>query len=373
VKSVKRLAKHTMKRRRLIQAGTALAVVIVLLIVSAGLYIQSLLNLVGDESFTGNPSIAESDLVDPIETDPQSTQTTPTIRPTLTPGPTSISGPTPEPTPIPVDPAVLAAEAALEAAMDAIAVRKDKQVTQILLIGTDNRGNEINGRSDTMIILSINRRTKQISLVSLMRALYVRIPGRGYSMLNAAFSWGGPKLLLQTVNDNFRLQIDDYMICDFSGFEQAIDAAGGVKITLTEAELDYLLQLHPDSSLVTGENTLDGAVALEYARIRKLDSDFARTGRQRQVIASLLHDCTGRSALELDGLARQILPLIKTNMSGTRLIGLAVDGTTYHSWPIKQLMLPVKNSHEMAVIRGAQMELFDPQINIEALHAFIYN
>ena len=206
-----------------------------------------------------------------------------------------------------------------------------------------------------------------------MRALYVMIPNHEYSMLNAAFSWGGPSLLLKTINENFRIKVDDYVLIDFSGFVQAIDAAGGVDIDLTEAEVAYLLKYHPDRVIAVGVNHLDGILALEYARIRKIDSDFRRTGRQRNLIEAMIRKMSAMSATDLDALARQILPLVRTNRTGSSLVSLAVDSLSYSGFPISQLMIPINKTHDMMIVRGVQMERFDARANIEALQNFLYH
>lgn len=319
--------------------------VILVGVVVVGLYVSSLTSLIKPPEYTGDPSLNESDIFDPEDMAP-----TPT---TVEPIETEVSGD-------------------VEAAIAAIAIPQDDQVYNMLLIGTDNLGNEVNGRSDTMMILSVNKRTNEIHIASLMRGLYVKIPGHGYSMLNASFSWGGAKLLLQTIEDNFRVHIDDYLLIDFSGFQQAIDTIGGVTINLTEAEAAYLNKANPAADLKSGANHLNGTQALAYARIRKLDSDFKRTGRQRNVIEALIKESSSLSLGQLDQLARQILPLIKTNKSGPAMLKLALNGYSWIDYPISQLMLPIDGTHKMIIVRKAQMEQYDALKNIEALHRFLY-
>lgn len=360
-------------KKRRCKIGIGIMFVIVLVVIVLGVtYIQSLVNLVHEESFTGDPSIPESDIGDPAETTTPDISAAPTPHPSATDGVSTTTTEPKETTISQQELARLAAEADLEAAIADIPVIQNKSVYNILLIGTDNRGNEKNGRSDTMMILSVNKKTNQIHIVSLMRALYVKIPNHEFSMLNAAFSWGGPSLLLKTINENFRIKVDDYVLIDFSGFIQAIDAAGGVDINLTEAEVAYLLSYHPDRVITVGVNHLDGILALEYARIRKIDSDFRRTGRQRNLIEAMIRKMSAMSAADLDALARQILPLVRTNRTGSSLVSLAVDSLSFSGFPISQLMLPINGTHDMMIVRGVQMERFDAKANIEALQNFLY-
>jgi len=331
-------------RNKILLIGSILLGVVIALGIAAAIYTNSLVSLVKEPEFTGNTSIQESDLVEPGETvdAPDSSEE------------------------------MKQAESEIEEVKKNIDIPQDKNVYNILLIGTDNRGNEVNGRSDAMIILSVNKKTKQISLVSLMRGLYVQIPGRGYGMLNASYSYGGPKLLLKTIEENLRVRIDDYVSINFGGFTKAIDTVGGVNINLTTAEVNYLTKYFPNEGLKVGTNRLNGTLALAFARIRKIDSDFKRTGRQREVIEALIKKMTTLSISKLDSTARQLLPLVKTNKSGTALVGLAIDGLKYKNYPIKQMMLPIPDTHKMIVVRGTQMEWFDVTKNVEALHAQLY-
>ena len=323
-----------------------LLVLVGILLLTAGgtyAYLRSLTDLVEPGEVTGNPSLQESDLIEPAETVDETDST----------------------------------EAMGEAKneqgeVEVIDLRNDPDVYNILLIGSDRRGTELNGRSDSMIIFSINKRTKKIHLVSLMRALYVNIPGREFGMLNASFSYGGSKLLRQTIEDNLRVRIDDYIMIDFSGFQAAIDKVGGIDISLTQKEVDFIKKYY-GTELQAGENHLDGRLALAYSRIRYIDSDYARTGRQRKVIELLLRKAMNSSIGEIDGLAREILPLVKTNLSGNELISLAISVIDYRNYEIKQLMLPVEGSFKTIYVRKMEMVQFDFNKNITALHSFIYD
>jgi LCP family protein required for cell wall assembly len=253
-----------------------------------------------------------------------------------------------------------------------IAVRSDKEVYNILLVGSDRREGEKNGRSDAMMILTINKKTKQIRLTSLMRSMYVKIPGKGWSMLNHTFSWGGAPLLLQTITDNYRIRIDDYAVIDFSGFSKAIDTVGGVEILMIEKEVLYLRQLDPHFSVKTGINQMNGELALAYSRIRKIDSDYVRTSRQRRVIDALITKAKGLSIGRINDLAITLFPLIQTNLSKSQLLGLIAEGVSARTFPTSQMMLPIENSYKTIVVNKTQMIQFDLPGNVAALHQFIF-
>lgn len=367
VQSKKKTARKT-TRQRILLAGSIVVGLILLLGIAAMAYIKGLTDLVDQGEITGDPSFHESDLYITEEVTLEPTFTSgETIKPTSTSSETTIettTGPT-------IDPRILEAQSQqLEASL--IDVRKDSSVYNILLIGSDRREGETTGRADSMIILSINKRTHKIHLVSLMRGMYVKIPDHGFYMLNASYSYGGSKLLRQTIEDNLRVHIDDYIMIDFSGFSAAIDVVGGIDIDLTDKEAAELNgQL--GTALTSGTNHLDGAAALAYARIRHIDSDFARTGRQRTVIDALIRKMTSLGPVELDQTARALLPLVKTNMGSDKLINLAISFLKYKDYPISQLMLPIRNTFETIIVSRMQVTKFDFVKNVEKLHAFLFD
>jgi LCP family protein required for cell wall assembly len=361
--------KLTKKKKKILFIAVPAAILLVV-VIAIGSYVASLINLVRPPDYTGDATLHESDIFQPDDyvttttaaTDGKQGQTT------GKPGDPTTTEATTEPT---IDPIVIVAEE-YDAALASIPMAADKQVYNILLIGTDNRGNELNGRSDAMLILSVNKRTRSIQIVSLMRALYVKIPNHEHSMLNAAFSWGGASLLKRTVEENFRIPIHDYIVINFSGFEQVVDKVGGITVHLTEAEIGYLVEKNPGAVLEPGDNLLSGQLALWYARTRKIDSDFTRTGRQRIVMETLIRKIGQMNLAELDGLARQILPLVKSSRTGSSMLALVADAYAWRNYPVRQLMIPVSNSYKPIVVRGVQMYRFDVQVNVEKLQQFLY-
>lgn len=244
-------------------------------------------------------------------------------------------------------------------------LQSNPDVINILLVGVDTRGTGFTGRSDAMIILSVNKRTQKIHLASLARNMIVAIRDHGNTLLDFAYSWGGMPLLLETIQANFRLKLDNYLVINFGGFTKAIDYCGGVDISLTTAEVNYMYLAFPDGSFKVGANRLNGAEALVYARIRWIDSDYSRTARQRKVISSLINRLKTRSPAQIDALMRKVLPLMRTNLSNAALIELAISALQFRSWPISQLMLPVSTAN--TTITGANAEK-----NIAALMNFLF-
>ena len=176
-----------------------------------------------------------------------------------------------------------------------------EDVTNILLIGQDSSDEEERTRSDSMIIVSVNKKKGKVALTSLMRDMYVQIPGYSDNRLNAAYAFGGMELLDETIEKNFAIDIDGNIEVNFDGFEAVIDAVGGVDIELNSAEVSHLNKKHSTWHLKVGMNHLDGEKALEYARIRKVgDGDFERTDRQRRVLTAVFDEMKNISITPAD-------------------------------------------------------------------------
>ena len=165
----------------------------------------------------------------------------------------------------------------------------------VLLVGEDQWDNEEYGRSDTIILCSIDSVRDTITMVSFLRDLYVEIPGHGSNKINAAYAFGGVDLLTETLMHNFGVHVDETIETDFAGYVNMIDYLGGVQIDLTAKEANYLNSgkvWTPDPeapwSLTEGTNLLTGYQALAYSRLRYIDSDFVRTERQQAVLTELL-------------------------------------------------------------------------------------
>lgn len=208
-------------------------------------------------------------------------------------------------------------------------------VTNILLIGADKEKYGAQ-RSDTIMIASVNKNSGKITLTSILRDSYVDIPGEGYAKINASYVWGGANLLIQTIESNFGIKIDEYCVVDFDMFTALIDALGGIDVKITEEEADFLnngqdykKNPKPDE-FTSGESVhINGYQALWFSRIRYLDTDFMRTGRQRRVITSIISSVkakltpTGISSLVKT--AKEVAPYVKTTVTKNELFSLGAD------------------------------------------------
>ena len=243
----------------------------------------------------------------------------------------------------------------------------DDNVINILLIGCDARSKSGRGRSDSMILMSINKNTKKVVLTSFLRDTWVSIPGVGSQRLNAAYVFGGPKLLVKTMQKNFGIRIDKYIRVNFYSFIEAIDAVGGVDINVTEEELEYLneyarhenklLGKDPDKDEVknTGKQTLNGVQALAYSRIRYVGTDFARTQRQRNVLEELFRKAKSLSLLELNDFLETVLPNITTNLEKGEIFSLVLHASEYLGYERTQQSIPNLRSFKNMIIDGMML------------------
>lgn len=208
---------------------------------------------------------------------------------------------------------------------EASSLASSPDVRNILLIGTDSaKGGS--ARSDSMMIASVNKNTGKITIVSILRDTHVDIPGKREAKINAAYSWGGANLLIQTIEKNFGIKIDDYASVDFKMFTALVDALGGITVEVTEKEANYLNnrqnygRAKKPPKYESGESVhLTGYQALWYVRLRKLDSDFMRAERQRKVISCIMNDVKTRlnpaGVFGLIDTAKSVAPYIKTTLS----------------------------------------------------------
>ncbi len=220
-----------------------------------------------------------------------------------------------------------------------------KNVINVLLVGADKGTNS--GNTDVMMLVSLNKKTKQLKLVSFLRDsyLYIDSPKGSYcSKLNAAFSMGGPECLLETIENNYKIEIDNYVMVNFESFVEIIDAMGGVTVDVQKYEADYNYKKFK-ISLPYGEDvTLNGEQALCFCRIRGCDSDgdVSRTRRQRQVIESIIDRVKTASMSDLNKYIDILLPYVDTGYSKTQILSLGVQALTgkWFNYERTQLQMP---------------------------------
>ncbi len=261
----------------------------------------------------------------------------------------------------------------------------DDNVLNLLLIGQDRRPGEERARSDSMIIMTINKTDKTIKLTSLMRDLYVQIPGYSDNRINAAYAFGGMELLDETIKRNFDIEIDGNIEVDFSGFQQVIDIVGGIELDIHEDEIkvlnDYIRELNQmseqdeNANVVTqaGRQHLNGIQALAYSRIRYVgNGDFGRTERQRKVLTAAFDKVKNSGVNEMLKLADTIFPLLTTDMSNADLIGAGMEVLGMGVSEIETYNIPEDASFQYASIRGMSVLVPDIDKCREVLREIIY-
>lgn len=196
----------------------------------------------------------------------------------------------------------------------------------ILLIGQDAREGDAHARSDSMILCTYNKATRELTMTSFLRDLYVPIPGYGSNRINASYAFGGAPLLKKTLEQNFNVAIDGCIEVDFEHFSGIIDQLGGVKIELRQDEAEVINQ-QTGSALTEGVQQLDGFQALTYSRIRSLDldGDFSRTNRQRKILNALVDSLRQTGVKELTPVIGQILPMLTTDLNRGQLFLYALE------------------------------------------------
>ena len=244
----------------------------------------------------------------------------------------------------------------------------DPDWQHILLMGTDTGNKVLNyGRTDTMIIASINAKAKQVKLTSLVRDMLVDIPGlNSPNRINTANSFGGPLLAMKVVNEVMGLNITRYASINFSGFSTLIETLGGVKIVLSAGEASELKMRHNDEPQM-----LNGEKALEYVRIRKLDNNFGRNERQRKLLDALFGQIISLGMNDIISLVPPVVELVSTNLSTNEIIGLLPvflsdkDG-------LDMLSLPQADAfHYYQTDKGASVVVFDQEAVRREFLAFL--
>lgn len=256
--------------------------------------------------------------------------------------------------------------------------KKDPNVENILVIGTDSRDvTKERGRSDAMIIMSYNKATGKIKMVSVLRDSLVPIEGRGWNRINAAYSFDGVGLAVNTVNQLFDLDIQRFVVVDYYGVTRFVDKAGGVTISLTKAEVDYMTRYSNGTvSYNIGPNKFNGDRALVYMRIRKIDSDFSRTERQRKVIETLAKQIiTEKSISEIYDLTDFAFGLVKTNISLTELtsvIGSVATKAAVSGLNMESQHVPYSDAFTYKYYNGMAIISFNIDDAARRVNRFIY-
>ena len=259
-------------------------------------------------------------------------------------------------------------------------------VVNILLIGNDSRENGEDGRSDAMILLSISKKTKKIYMTSLLRDMYVDIPGHDGNRLNAAYSYGGPELLMETIEKNLGIEVNRYILVNFEAFANLVDAVGGVDLDLTNDEIqlvngylwEYNILLerpegtdYMDTSL-SGVVHLNGPQALAYTRNRYIGTDFGRTERQRKVLSAVIKKLPKTVVTHPKQLIDGLMPNLTTNLTKMECYRLGLRAPGMLTYDIEQNSIPMQGTYKDANIRGMAVLEVDFEANRKFLQENVY-
>lgn len=259
---------------------------------------------------------------------------------------------------------------------------KDK-IINIALFGGDKRDKYSPIHSDAIMILSIDTGANSIKLSSIMRDTYVNIQGHGMDKINHAYAFGGPELAIRTLNENFNLNIRDYVFVDFFGFEDIVDTLDGIEVDVGKNEVreinKYIREVasikNETPTLLDGSGIkkLNGSQALAYSRIRKVgNGDFERTNRQRKVLELLFEKALNAGITKYPKLVDSILPHLETSLSKTDIIkyGSQVLGSNIKG--MEQSCFPQSENCKEERINGISYIVSDLNETEKDIHKFIY-
>lgn len=251
-------------------------------------------------------------------------------------------------------------------------LRSEPSVTNILLLGIDGDGGS-SQRSDTIMILTLDSGNRTIKMTSVLRDTYVAIPDREKkTRINHAYAYGGAALTMRTLESNFRIQLNRYVGIDMDGLTVVADELGGVDLRITKSEAKVINAHVAGSALEEGLQHLNGAQATYYARIRKIDSDFGRTARQRKLIRAMMERFKTLDVVRQYSLAEKAAPYITTNYTKTELIAVAVKAAGMLNSDPQELCIPVKDAYQARTISKMAVLVPDVKKNAAEMHQFIF-
>ena len=240
-------------------------------------------------------------------------------------------------------------------------------VINIALFGIDAEDGGV-GRSDSIIIATIDTTHKKLKLTSIMRDSYVTIEGHGDDKINHAYAFGGPQLAIKTLNENFDLNIDDFVAVNFTTLPKIIDMLGGVTIDITSEEVSHIPGID-----TAGTYTLTGEQALAYSRIRYASGgDYVRTDRQRTVLSKVFEKVLSINFTQYPSLLSEILPMVQTNLDYSEILNLGNEVLKMGVTTLEQERFPRDGYCEGKMIDKIYYLTFDKENTVQQLHDYIF-
>ncbi|WP_404988395.1 LCP family protein [Clostridium culturomicium] len=258
-------------------------------------------------------------------------------------------------------------------------------IVNIAILGVDE-SSEDSGRSDAIMIGTLDPVHNKLKITSIMRDTYVNIPGYGNDKINHAYAYGGAELTIKTLNQNFGLNITDYVKVNFDELVEIVDALNGIDINLSQEELDGLTEhLKSAYSLIgsdprpvklnsTGTYHLDGFQALGYCRIRNTShNDFDRTSRHRKILNEMFNKISSAGPKELVSMSKNLLPYVETSLSNKQILTLAANVLSMSTATIEQERFPRDEYCNDAEINGTYYLWYDADYTEEQMFEYIFN
>ena len=240
-------------------------------------------------------------------------------------------------------------------------------IINIALFGVDS-ADVSTGRSDSIIIATIDTIHKKLKLTSVMRDSYVNISGIGNDKINHAYAFGGPQLAIKTLNENFNLNIEDFVAVNFDSLPKIIDMIGGVTVDITSEEVSHI----PGISSA-GTYNLNGAQALSYSRIRyATGGDYVRTERQRTILTKIFEKILTINTMKYPSLLNEVLPMVQTSLDYSKILELGTEVLKMGVTTLEQERFPLDGYCQGEMINGVYYLTFNKALTVEQLHNYIF-
>ena len=258
----------------------------------------------------------------------------------------------------------------------------DDTITNIALFGIDAEEGEA-GRSDSIMIATIDTHNKKLKLTSIMRDSYVNIDGHGLDKINHAYAFGKAQLAIKTLNENFDLNIQNFVAVNFSSLPKIIDKIGGIELDIDSEELEYINsyirnvntinKTNSPSIVSAGIQHVDGTQAMAYCRIRYTSGgDYKRTERHREVLSKIFEKILSMSPTTYPSLLNDLLPMVSTNLDGSEVMELGNKILKIGNTTLEQERFPRDGYCEGQMINGVYYLTFDKETTVNQLHDYIF-
>lgn len=262
---------------------------------------------------------------------------------------------------------------------------QDTALYNVLIVGVDSRRNDYAGRSDAMVVLTVNPLSQKVVMTSLLRDSYVDIPGHGQERLNEAYNYGGTSLLKKTIRQNYGIRIDAFMVVNFGDLIEFINDIGGVEMTVTKKEVPVINKYtsdqnkeiygrkdNPDALPVKGGTyRFNGMQALAYARVRYVGLDFGRTERQRKVLSAAVKQLLSLPVDKQVQVIAKYMLRVKTDLTVPELLYLILVFATMDQYETSSIALPVEGTYKYKRVNGKEVIAVDLAANRAAWTAAV--